>query len=82
MKLFNFLGRDITEELSVGEDINILETMAILNGISESSQYILGKAGNTLSCGNLVSLKMVEVLASSTVPLEKVRLLVLNLTLR
>jgi hypothetical protein len=72
VKLGNLFSRDLTQELSCYNSVNISEAVLELNGIAIAGQEVLEQSAETLSSSVLVDLEMVEVSAGSRIPLKQV----------
>ena len=66
----NLLFRDLSEKLSSCNSINISEAMLKLNGIMITGEEILEQSAESLSGSILVNFKVIEVTASSCIPME------------
>ena len=74
--------RDVSKKLSIGEEIDLLNAVSVLNRISKSCKQTLKECLDVMFGSVLMDFKEIEVSSCGGVPLEKVCLFVLNRALR
>ena len=72
---------DVSEELLLSNEIQVLNPGTILNGVSAASENVLEKTTNSFSGGLLVDFKVSKVFAGSGVPLMEEGILIFHWTL-